>query len=367
MFEFCKKQFQKNCVIIIVVFLYADQSYASSSSSSYKISAEKVGRASVAVSAPSSASYKIGEGFMRSAYFAGVVFAPIVTSVDPATGVNNQKVSLTILGANFASGAAVKITLTGEADIAASNVNVVSSSKITCDLDVKGAKGGLWTVVVISSDGRSGSLPAAFKITYPAPTVATIAPAKGYNNDVVSITDLAGNYFRSGAAVKLSKTGESDIAGESIAVESAAKITCRFNLSGKAVGQWDITVTNEDGLSGTLSSGFKIESPVLEVKVPVVSEQNPFNPHAGSTKLKYTLTKDADIVIYIFNMRGERMWEYRAPAGTAGGTVGANEVAWDGITAFKAFASTGVYFVHVTAKEDGTIKTISKTKIAIVK
>ena len=222
---------------------------------------------------PLSASFIIGEGFLKSAYFARIIFAPIVTGIDPSNAENTQSVSVAVSGANFTSG----------------------------------------------------------------------------------------------AVIKLSKVGEIDILAENVAVESAGKITGRFNLTGKAVGFWDVVVTNEDGLSGTLPSAFKIESPNLEIVKPVESEKNPFNPSTGPTALKYSLSKDADITIYIFNIRGERIWEYRAAAGSQGGKIGENEVPWDGITTFRDYASSGVYIVRVTAMVDGGLKTLSKTKIALIK
>jgi hypothetical protein len=316
---------------------------------------------------PSSSNFTIGEGFLKSSYYAKVIFAPIVTAIDPSTAVNTGSVSVTISGANFVAGATAKLSLSGEADIIGINVAVTGSGKITCAFDITGAKGGLWNVTVTNPDGRSGTLPSAFKITYAAPTVTAITPDKGYNNEIVNITNLAGNYFRAGAIAKLSKSGETDIMGENAVVESSTRITCRFNLIGKTVGYWDVSVTNSDGQTGSLPQGFKIESPELQIIGEVTNEPNPFNPAVRATVIRYTLSKDADINLYIFNIRGERVWQYTAPAGSEGGKVGANEVLWNGLTAFRAVAGTGVYIVHLTTTVDGQIKTLGKRKIAIIK
>ncbi|MBT7300437.1 MAG: hypothetical protein HN849_13030, partial [Victivallales bacterium] len=92
----------------------------------------------------------------------------------------------------------------------------------------------------------------------PAPTVTGIAPGTGANSGSVSITNLAGTGFLAGASVKLVKTGETDIAATSVAVASASQITCTFDLTSAAVGDWDVVVTNSDAQSGTLAAGFTV-------------------------------------------------------------------------------------------------------------
>ncbi len=99
--------------------------------------------------------------------------------------------------------------------------------------------------------------------TGPAPTVSGIAPGSGLNTGTVGITDLSGTGFAEGATVKLTKTGQPDIAGTDVAVVSTSQITCSFDLSGAAAGEWNVVVTNPDGQSGTLADGFAVQSPYV--------------------------------------------------------------------------------------------------------
>jgi len=95
----------------------------------------------------------------------------------------------------------------------------------------------------------------------PSPVVTSITPNSGVNTGPVDITDLAGSNFQSGATVKLTKSGQSDINGTSVVVVNSNKITCTFDLTGKATGPWNVVVTNPDGQSGSLADGFTVILP----------------------------------------------------------------------------------------------------------
>ena len=95
----------------------------------------------------------------------------------------------------------------------------------------------------------------------PAPTVTSITPSSGFNTGVVHITNLAGSDFQSGATVKLTQSGQSNINATGVNVESASKITCDFNLAGAASGQWNVVVTNPDSQTGQLDDGFTVNVP----------------------------------------------------------------------------------------------------------
>lgn len=372
-------------IILNLTLIAVSQTWAVSSSASFKVTSEILDSGSsngtsasfrilaktrgYQVGGITSPSFIFGAGFLKSAYsfVAPPILAPIITSITPNMADNTGPVNITALaGANFQTGVTVKLIKSGQPDIVATNV-AVSAGKITCTFDLTGKAAGSWDVVVTNPDGSSGSLPAAFKIAFAAPTITSITPATGDNNAVVSITDLSGTNFRNGAQVKLVKTGETDIIGENIVVISPTKITGHFNLVGKTVGQWDVVVTNDDGQSATLRQGFKVQSPTVQIVGPVQITKQPFNPDVESTSIKYTLSKDVDIDVEFFNLRGERIYVFNASAGSAGATAGVNEVEWNGVTAFKQKASSGVYVVMVNAKVDGTIKTLAKTKIAVVK
>jgi hypothetical protein len=120
--------------------------------------------------------------------------APTVTGITPSGGINTGTVHITDLaGSNFQSGATVKLAKSGQPDINATNVTVVSASKITCDFDLNGVATGGWNVVVTNPDAQTGALPNGFTVRalgeldtfnylpivlngYPPPQTATFYP-----------------------------------------------------------------------------------------------------------------------------------------------------------------------------------------------
>jgi len=92
-----------------------------------------------------------------------------------------------------------------------------------------------------------------------APRILDIDPFIGTAGKTVTITDLKGSNFVSGATVALTKTGETSIDATDVSVSSATKITCKFVLpSSTEPGQWNVVVTNPDKQSVISANLFTI-------------------------------------------------------------------------------------------------------------
>jgi hypothetical protein len=100
----------------------------------------------------------------------------------------------------------------------------------------------------------------AYEAPAAAPTISAITPSSGYNDEAVSITDLAGTGFLTGAGVKLKRSGQADIDASNVVVVSGTKITCDLNLVGAATGLWTPRVTNTDEQYGELVDGFTVSA-----------------------------------------------------------------------------------------------------------
>jgi len=92
-----------------------------------------------------------------------------------------------------------------------------------------------------------------------APRILDIDPFIGTAGNTVTITNLKGSNFVSGATVALTKTGETSIDATDVSVSAGTKITCKFVLpSSTEPGQWNVVVTNPDKQSVTSANLFTI-------------------------------------------------------------------------------------------------------------
>jgi hypothetical protein len=89
---------------------------------------------------------------------------------------------------------------------------------------------------------------AVYGLLAPAPLLTTVSPASGPTAGGTAVT-LTGQNFASGATVTVGGA-----AAASVVVVSATRITANMPLHAK--GSVNVTVTNPDGQSGTLISGF---------------------------------------------------------------------------------------------------------------
>jgi hypothetical protein len=218
------------------------------------------------------------------------ITTPTVLSITPTAGHIGTVVSVTnLVGTNFnttATPVTVRLVKTGSSDIMATNVVVVSSTRITCQFDLTGAATGLWDVVVRNPDGQEGRGTGLFSVTsvpVTSPTVISITPASGQTGLVVSVTYLAGTNFNIGATpviVRLVKTGSPDIIATNVVVVSSTWITCHFDLTGASAGTWDVVVRNPDGQEGRGTGLFTVTS--VPITSPTVLSINPAAGQSGT-------------------------------------------------------------------------------------
>lgn len=94
----------------------------------------------------------------------------------------------------------------------------------------------------------------------PGLTASGITPDTGVNTGSVNITDLAGTGFADPAIVVLRKSGETPIVASAVVVVDETLITCTFDLTGVAVGNWTVEVGTDDG-KAYLIDGFTVTAP----------------------------------------------------------------------------------------------------------
>ncbi len=217
--------------------------------------------------------------------FSGMIFgcpAPKVDALSVNKGINTETVELTITGSSFHKSTYVKLTKTGEADIMAENVKVVSAKQVTCSLNLSGKTTGQWNVVVanigsITKKDKPTVIADGFTIENPSLSITGIEPNKATNNMVVNMV-IHGDHFRSGAKVVLS-SGQMDIGATNVKVNSDTLVSCSFDLNGAATGTYSVRLVNDDGKTGVLANSFTIDKPVTSsaLTISTVSPGQGFN------------------------------------------------------------------------------------------
>ena len=232
--------------------------------------------------------------------------APTVSSITPDSGLAGTTITITgITGTNFLPGVSVRlVNRTTTLTISGTSTIARSASNITCLLSIPStAMAGPWDVIVTNPDDKYGTLNDSFTITNTtattttsttattATTTTTAAPAPvvlsvselfgvvGGTRGSVWAGAIGGSYFQSGASIRLTKTGYSDINGTNVNVYSGSQMGCSFDLPSDArKGPWNVVVTNPDGQSGTLADAF-----IIYIPGPAVTSVSPATAMNGST------------------------------------------------------------------------------------
>lgn len=108
--------------------------------------------------------------------------APVVISIDPNNGPDNQVTGVTIRGANF-----VGVPQVFLGDSTMTDVSRINANQLLAQAPA-GLTPGVYTVRVCNPDGQCGLLPNGYTVTGTGPTLNGIAPSQGYNdapNEVV--------------------------------------------------------------------------------------------------------------------------------------------------------------------------------------
>ena len=127
----------------------------------------------------------------------------------------------------------------------------VSSTELT--VVVPAGVAGSADVIVTNPDGKSDTLADGFRYIEPPPTLTRIDP----NNDVVSggaIVKIIGENFQDGATVTIGGKVASNVVFVS---STELTVVVPAGIAGSA----DVVVTNPDGKSATLASGFRYIEP----------------------------------------------------------------------------------------------------------
>lgn len=218
------------------------------------------GYVSVTVTNPDTQSHSIASGF----YYMAV---PTLTSVTPDNGPLSGGTLVMLTGSGFFPGASVTV-----GGATCSSVTVNSSTSATCVLPSNQTEGDK-NIVLTNIDGQNVTLTAGYTFL-PAPTVSAISPSNGYFDGGTTVT-ITGTNFRTGATVRIGLI----TCSSPVINPAGTSLTCVTGAGSN--GTYNVTVTNSDTQSGSLTNGFTYRSPVTLTNV---------SPSAGNTSGGNTVT-----------------------------------------------------------------------------
>jgi hypothetical protein len=201
---------------------------------------------------------------------------PSIRNIIPDEGTAGNVISITdLVGNNFQSGATVTLMKSDNPNITATNVNVVSSTLITCTLSPPSdTASGSWDVVVTNPSGQYGIYTNLFIIHGSANPTATTTSTGGIGITTIDPTfvisasgtstylpiSVYGSNFQNGITAKLTRSGKSDIIASTISRTDTTQMRCFFNIPESSQGTWNLVLTNTDGTTGILEDAFEVRT-----------------------------------------------------------------------------------------------------------
>jgi hypothetical protein len=200
---------------------------------------------------------------------------PQVKGITPDNGLAATSVAISDLQGNgFQSGASVILARVSSVNISATNVNVLSSSHISCTFTLPvNATIGTWDIIVVNPDGQSTRYNDVFRVRENTNPITTTTTSTTSGISISSIDDpkfamsgaylpitVHGSNFKDLITCKLTKSGNADILASTVSRSSDTQMQCFFTIPAGSYGSWNIVLTNTDGTNGTLTDGFSVIS-----------------------------------------------------------------------------------------------------------
>lgn len=107
------------------------------------------------------------------------------------------------------------------------------------------------------------------------PVVNEISPNKGLDSQIVQVTIDGEKFHPKTVKVKLSKDGEPDIEAIDLVYVSNQKLTCSFDLKDKALGQWDLIVSNTGVYTKREKVSISYNAFTIEPTAPIITSVEP--------------------------------------------------------------------------------------------
>ncbi len=119
----------------------------------------------------------------------------------------------------------------------------------------------------------------------------------------------------------------------------AARYTCSIEASDNAYGRWN---------KGKWEGGVRVMGERVDVIGTPVCYPAPFKPLSGGmVTFSYSLSTNADVDLYMYDISGQIVMTKRFRSGGEGGKAGYNQFLWSGTTDFGKVAGNGIYVFKI--------------------
>ena len=160
-----------------------------------------------------------------------------------------------------------------------------------------------------------------------------------------------------------------------LGVNQLKTVTARFTPTTWGVHTLRALVNDDTRVFESNFNNNRIETELMVANPHVTIENiiaypNPLRLNQQGTvlKLTYVLSRDAEVVISIYDTVGEQILESVFLAGDNGGRLGANDAfTWEGRRNFFDLVTPGVYICQITATDAGGESQTRGTKIAVIR
>ena len=212
-------------------------------------------------------------------------------------------------------------------------------------------------------------------------TVSNPAPIKGDEVIITAEVTNAGPVPLENITVQfvvVSPDGTSEILPEQsvdLSVNQPQTVSARFTpttwgvFTLRALANDDTRVFESNFNNNRIETELTVANPSVTIE-NIVAYPNPLrlNQPNAALKLTYTLSRDAEVVVSIYDTVGEQVLESVFLAGDNGGRLGANDAfTWEGRRNFFELVAAGVYICRITATDANGESRTEGTKIAVIR
>jgi len=189
-----------------------------------------------------------------------------------------------------------------------------------------------------------------------APNPAAMSPSTVLRTSGATPFTITGDNFSSAVApTLLLKQGGTQIAATGVTRTDDQNLSASFTMTGQPLGLWNLTVTNDNGYSGTLNNALKVDFAPGTVRLT----DNLIRPrNSTQTRIDVMTFNAGHLAVKLYTLNGElvkTLYDDYAPEGTT-------TLFWDGKTGLGHTVASGVYLLRSVGQ-----KVSSSEKIVVIK